>query len=86
MQNAINAVRFNVKLYHCLTRKKKHDLDQETIPRSLWNVKEQLHTTYMYSLPNIISWGYGRQVQSGYYGTIKARPMHACIYSQLPII
>ena len=47
------------------------------LPRSLWNVKEQLHTTYMYPLPNIISWEYGRQVQSGYYGTIKARPKHA---------
>ena len=35
MQKAINAFRFNVKLSHCLTRKKKHDLDQETTKKSL---------------------------------------------------
>ena len=34
MQKAINAFRFNVKLSHCLT-KKKHDLDQETTKKSL---------------------------------------------------
>ena len=76
MQKAINAFRFNVKLSHCLTRKKKHDLDQETTKKSL----ECKGTTAQYIHVHFTEYhimGVWETVQSGYYGTIKARPMHA---------
>ena len=55
------------------------------LPRSLWNVKEQLHTTYMYPLPNIISWGPWETSTVWILWHYQSKTQ-ACIYSQLPII
>ena len=84
MQKAINAFRFNVKLSHCLTRKKKHDLDQETTKKSLECKRTTAHYIHVpfakYHIMGVwetstvwILWHYQSKTQ-------------ACIYSQLPII